>query len=58
MKIIKRKNEEEKNRNINEEKIQKSVVLNKTFGKSVNKMPYFNDNFTSKEISRINIIKE
>ena len=57
MKIIKRKNEEEKNRNINEEKIQKSVVLNKTFGKSVNKMPYFNDNFTSKEISRININK-
>ena len=58
MKLIKRKNEEEKNKNINEEKLQKSVVLNKTFGKSVNKMPYFNnDNFTSNEISRINLNK-
>ena len=57
MKLIKRKNEEEKNKNINEEKIQKSLVLNKTFGKSINKIAYFNDNFTSNEISRININK-
>ena len=57
MKLIRRKNEEEKNKNMNEEKMQRSVVLNKTFGKSVNKMPYFNDNFTSNEISRISINK-
>ena len=58
MKCIKRKNEEEKSKDINEEKTQRSVVLNKTFGKSGNKISLFNDNFTSNEISRINIKKK
>ena len=57
MQLIKSKNEEEKNKNINEEMTQKSVILNKTFGKSVNKISYFSDNFSNEEITRININK-
>ena len=55
MKLIMRKNEEEKTKDSNEEKTQRSVVLNKTFGKTGNKISLFNENFNSNELSKIDI---
>ena len=55
MKCIMDKNEEEKNKYINEDQLDKSVILNKTYGKLVNNLSFFNDKFTSNKLSQINI---
>ena len=55
MKCIMDKNEEEKNKNINDDQLDKSIILNKTYGKHANNFSFFNDKLTSNKLSQINI---
>ena len=58
IKFIKEKNEEEKNKNMNDEKTTKNIILNKTFGKHIKYISFFSDTFSSNKLSSINIQKK
>ena len=49
------KNEEEKNKNMNDKKAEKNITLNKTFAKPYQNISFFSDNYTSDKLSKINI---
>lgn len=55
MKCIMDKNEEEKNKYINDDQLDKSIILNKTYGKPANNFSFFNDKLASNKLSQINI---
>ena len=47
--------EEEKNINLEDEKTEKNIILNKTLSKPIKTLSFFNNNLVSNNISHISI---